>query len=208
MKPAAVFSTACFPTVEYISALISKHEIFMERHEHFVKQTNRNRYHIYGPNGVISLHIPLIHDGLNNQSINKVSIAYDIPWQRTHWRTITAAYNRSPFFEYYQDELGSLFFNEYEYLVAFNDKMLEWLLKCLKTEISINFTSAYSPTADLVINDLRLLSNSKTNQPLVKTDFKKYPQVFEDKHGFIKNLSVLDLLFNTGPQAFSYLKSG
>jgi len=204
MLKQTVFSTASFPTIEYISFLLQVTDPWMELHEHFVKQTNRNRYHISGPNGIQSLHIPINHNKLNFTNINEVKIFDDSTWQRTHWRTITACYNRSAYFEFYADDLNKLFFSRYAFLFDFNQHMLAWILKSLKKEMRLNYTSAYNQHDDHM-QDFRALSDCNDTKALTARDFKKYPQVFEQKHGFTKNLSVIDLLFNMGPAATDYL---
>jgi hypothetical protein len=204
MVPRAVFSTASFPTVEYVSALVTAQEVLMENSEHYIKQTNRNRYHIAAPGGIQSLHIPLVHANLYNVPIREVCISYDFPWQRNHWRAIQSAYNRSAYFEFYSDELHSVFFKPVSNLFDFNLTLLRWILKCLRVDLSIITTDAYKETWENA-TDLRNISNQKNTVPGIIKKFERYPQVFESRNGFIRNLSILDLLFNTGPSASLFL---
>lgn len=204
MKPAAVFATACFPTIEYISHLHLYKAAFTEHFEFYIKQTNRNRYHIASASGIVTLSVPVRHEKLYSNPVREVKISYDNPWQRIHWRTITASYNRSAFFEFFQESLQNVFFKKPVFLIDFNNNMLEWV--SINTGLSIQNTPTAEYTANqTVIKDLRLLSDQKSNIPFYPLDFKKYPQVFETKYGFIPNLSILDLMFNTGRYAKDYL---
>lgn len=177
----------------------------MEVHENFIKQTNRNRYHICGPGGIQSLFIPIVHQHKHPQKLRDVKISYSIPWQRNHWRTITSAYSRSAFFEYYADDLQYLFFKNHVFLYDFNEVILHWILTNLKIEITTEETTDYIKKYDALIMDYRHLSNFKNTETSSLLSVKKYPQVFEYKNGFIKNLSILDLIFCLGPQAKAYL---
>lgn len=204
MPGRTVFSTACFPATEYIAALIHASQVSFDTGEHFVKQTNRNRYHILSANGILTMHIPVIHEQLYTLPIREIRISYDAPWQRTHWRTLTASYNRSAWFEFYADDLHKLFFKKNNFLFDFNESMLHWIFHCLKREITFSYLHEYHelfPDSD----DKRFLSDRKNNVPCIAEQFKSYPQVFEPKEGFISNLSFTDLLFNTGPAATDYL---
>lgn len=205
MNNGAVFSTACFPTIEYMSFLLKEEPIYIEAFEYFIKQTNRNRYHIAGPSGVQALYIPVAKNTSKNVAINEIRISYDEPWQRTHWRSIMASYNRSAYFEYYKDELEKLFFKRHDFLLKFNMELLDWVLASLKITKQMTFTELYQAKTSLEMPDYRYISNERTNSPLTNKPFKNYPQVFSQQSGFIANLSIIDLLFNTGPASLSYL---
>lgn len=202
----SVFSTALLPTLEYLSLLLKSKEIRFEKFESFQKQNNRSRFHILSPNGLQTLHIPLKYC-LGNTLITQVEIDYKTNWQRLHWRSIEAAYNRSPFFEFYADGFKEVFFNTENSLLEYNLNLLKWILKTLKQTPEFRFTDDYNKVvADE--NDFRILSNSKNTTVQFQELFnvEKYHQVFGHKLPFEQNLSCIDLIFNTGNAAIKYLK--
>lgn len=197
-----LLSTAYFPPIEYFQKIIAVDKVCIEKHENFVKQTYRNRCHILGANGLQVLSIPLVNTHTKTLISDK-RISYRDNWQKLHWRSITSAYRNSPFFIYYEDELKIFFENEFNYLFQYNTEILKTLLKLLKIKTEIGFTDLFedqeAPNVDYrnTISPKNKISTEK---------FKSYTQVFSDKHGFIPNLSVIDLLFNMGPEAADYLK--
>ncbi len=202
----SVFSTALLPTMEYMTLLLKSEDIKLERYESFQKQNNRSRFHILSPNGLQTLHVPLKYC-LGNTLITEVEIDYKTNWQRLHWRSIEAAYNRSPFFEFYKDAFEVVFFKQEKLLFDYNLNLLKWILKTLKQNPPIHFTDDYNKAvADE--NDFRVLSNSKNTSVQFPTYFnaEKYNQVFGHKLPFEQNLSCIDLIFNTGNAAIKYLK--
>ena len=202
----SIFSTALLPTVEYMSLMLNADEIILEQFESFQKQNNRSRFHILSPNGLQTLHIPLKYCKANTL-ITDVEIDYKTNWQRLHWRSIEAAYNRSPFFEFYKDAYEVVFFKQEKFLFKYNLNLLRWLLKTLKQNQEIHFTVDYDKVIDHA-NDFRGLSNSKNNKIIFRDYYKaeKYQQVFSHKLPFQENLSCIDLLFNTGNAAIEYLR--
>lgn len=155
-------------------------------------------------NGVMNLIIPTVHDGRMG-IVKAVCIDYATPWQRMHWRTIESAYNNTPYYLYYKDILRPFYEQKFEFLFDFNLQLTQTLLKMLRLEREIATSTTFSPYET---NDLRLLIHPKNAK---KEDYPfrlqtPYYQVFEDKFGFIPNLSVIDLLFNEGPQAANYLQ--
>ncbi len=200
----AVFSTAAFPSIEYLFYLLKYPEVSLEVREHFIKQTNRNRYHIAGPAGLQTLYIPVRHEDLHRVPIGNIRISYESPWPRTHWRTLEAAYNRSAFFEFYADELKTILLRHYTGLVEFNEAVLEWMLRSMRQTKRLSYTKDFEQNPKDRA-DFRALSNCKNNKAVFLQAFKAYPQVFGVQHGFIPNLSFLDLLFSMGPSAKNYL---
>ena len=200
----ALFATAYFPTVEYVRCLLQFPQIAIEACEHFPKQTNRNRCHILGPNGVQTLSIPLAQAHAKSIS-GDMLVSNSDDWKTRHWRSIETAYNRSAFFEFYKDELSQVFFNNEPSLLLFNQNLLNFVLSKLKQQVTFTFTTAFETNA---AHDHRHLSNQKNN---INThpDFvsKRYPQVFGYKYDFSPNLSVLDLLMNCGKDGLGYLRA-
>ncbi len=198
----ALFATAYFPSVEYVHYLLQFEKIVIEGQEYFPKQTNRNRCHLLGPNGVQSIFIPLVQTHAKTLS-EAIEIDFSVDWKTQHWRSIETAYNRSAFFEFYKDELGELFFRKEVGLLKFNLSLLEFVLGKLKQQRQFEFSTFFE---DKTENDWRKLSDKKNNGLVLdNTVLKKYPQVFSYKYAFTQNLSVLDLLFSAGRDAVSYL---
>lgn len=179
-------------------------KIWVEHEDNFQKQTYRNRMYIYGANGKLSLNIPIKHlpktEIKVHQKYTEVKIDNESKWQSIHWKSLKTAYQTSPFFEYYEDELAPLFQKEYIRLYEFNRDCFETVVECLQLDLEFEFTSEYHKQPEN-LTDLRHLSNAKQS-----INIPEYIQVFQEKHGFISNLSILDLLFNEGPNAVTYLK--
>ncbi len=201
-----LFSTALLPTVEYVSLMQQCKKVALEAHENFQKQTNRSRFHILSPNGIQTLQIPLVHAKKQHQPVTETEISYQSSWQMQHWRSIETAYNRSPFFEFYKDELKDVYFKKEKLLFSYNLNLLRWILKILNINIEISYTDIYEREL-LSACDFRKLSNSKNNSVVYIEFFNpvRYQQVFDYKFEFTKNLSTLDLIFNCGKRAIDYL---
>ena len=168
----------------------------IEIHEHFVKQSIRNRCDIYGANGKLQLTIPKQRKGSDKTIIKEIQISYKQSWQKEHWNAIVSSYNSSPYFEYYKDEFLPFFEQEEMLLIDFNCKLQSVILKILQIEKKIMTTTKYLHQGSF--SDLR-------NHKWISEKQEKYDQVFMEKHGFIANLSILDLLFNLGPESADYL---
>ncbi len=184
--------------ISYYAILLQKSHCEIEYHEHFIKQTIRNRCEIYGANGKLSLTIPKQRKGSSKTLITKIKISNTTNWQKEHWNAITSAYNSSPFFQYYKDELKPYFEKKEIYLIDFNSKLQELILKFLQIEKKYTTSTKYNHLGNFI--DLR-------NSDFKSKQIKKYDQVFMEKHGFISNLSILDLLFNLGPESTDYLNN-
>ncbi len=203
-----LLSTAYFAPVRYFSKLAAYPEIYIEQHENFVKQTYRNRTVILGANGPISLIVPVEKGRSQKVKIKDLRIAYDEEWQRNHWRTIFSAYNSSPFFEYYADDVEMFFRKKHEFLFDFNQKITETILEILEIPIRLNLTDDFEQVPENCLNFREQIS-PKTH--LIDPDphfiAQPYTQVFAEKFGFVPDLSILDLLFNEGPSALGILEN-
>lgn len=187
--------------VHYYTLLLKHEKIFIELHEHFPKQTWRNRCSIYGSNGLLHLIIPL-HGKKDKVVTKEIRISNKYDWQSIHWRSLESAYRSSPFFEYYENDLRKFYERKFELLPDFNMALQESILKLLGMKKYFFFTAHYEKSPAGYIDRRDCLSKKKL--PEIR-NFPRYMQVFENKHGFIPNLSIADLLFNLGPQAKKYL---
>jgi len=174
------------------------YEVEFEKWENFPKQTFRNRTEIYAANGKLKLTIPVQHT--ESKVYSEIKISYAESWQRIHWRSIKSAYKNAPYFEFYEEDFQEIYEEKPEKLWEFNLTILNKILKFLRVDKSYSFSQTYENTfPDL---DLRNFFSAKNNSGMF---FEEYYQVFCEKHGFISNLSILDLLFHLGPQSLNYL---
>jgi len=194
-----LLTTAFFPPISYFAAIVKADNVIIEAHEHYQKKSYRSRCYIAGPHAKQMLNIPIDRPNGNNTIITDAKLLYIENWQKQHWNSLITAYNSSPFLLYYQDEIEAVFFNKYDTLWELNKELLALLMELMQIETPISYTQEYIklPTD---IKDYRSIINPR-NTP----DYEPYIQVFGDKHGFISDLSILDLLFNLGPDASHYL---
>jgi len=190
-----LLSTVYLAPVEYYFLLNNASEIILEQNEFYEKQSYRNRCKILTANGIMDLSIPVEKSG--KVLIRDIRISEHDNWQTNHWRAIESAYNSSAFFEYYADDLHPFYERKWEFLWDFNLEIQQKMLELLEIETKINFTSHYL-TENENITDLRNLIHPKKESI---TSSKPYYQVFEQKFGFCPNLSIIDLLFNMGPES-------
>ncbi len=202
MEKGAIVPLFYLPPVEYFSNLIAfKDDLLMEKFEHFPKQTYRNRASIYSPNGKLDLIIPVVKGSRVHTKMKDVRISYEADWQRLHWMSLQTCYRSSAYFEYYEHDFVRFYEKKPEFLFDFNLEILELLLRLLRVKADLRFSESYE-TAYEGRKDFRELIHPK--KPSGYT-WKPYFQVFQDRHGFMPNLSIADLLFNHGPQSISYL---
>lgn len=203
-----LLSTAYFAPIQYFSKLVAYPEIYIEQHENFIKQTYRNRTVILGANGPIPLVVPVEKGRGPKIKIKDLRIAYDEEWQRNQWRTIFSAYNSSPFFEYYADDLEPFFRKKHEFLFDYNQKITETILEILEIPASLNFTEEFGKVPENCLNFREQIS-PKAHRINEDPNFSppEYTQVFAEKFGFVPGLSILDLIFNEGPSAHTLLEA-
>lgn len=192
-----------FPSISHFVALAQYENVTFEIEDNFQKQTNRNRTYIYSPNGIQLLNIPIKHSKESHQKTKDIRIDTDFDWQKQHFKSLEAAYRSSPFFEFFEDDIRPIFEKKHEFLLDLNFETLAIIFKCLRMKVDYNTTTEYFHELEKNSTaDFRNLVDGKRDI----SSFVKYTQVFDDKHGFINNLSVLDLLFNEGKYAMDYLK--
>ncbi|HIZ85077.1 MAG TPA: WbqC family protein [Candidatus Coprenecus stercoravium] len=200
----ALVSTAYFPPVEYFMAAAGTGKLLIEDGESYVKQSYRNRCRIYACDGSMSLTVPVSLSG--GRSIRSAKIDYSKPWLQQHERALISAYRTSAFFEYYQDDIFSILDSRPESLLELNTKLTIRLLGLLGLKCTVELTGQYVKEYGHGVMDLRdAIHPKKTVPDMFRDRFKPYYQVFSDKYGFIPGLSVLDLLFNEGPNALTFL---
>lgn len=191
-----------FPSISHYVAILQAQHVQFEMDDNFQKQTNRNRMYIYSPNGIQMLNVPVKHGIEKHQKFKDVRIENDFDWQKNHFKSLEAAYRTSPFFEYFEDDFRPVFEKKKEFMMDLNLEVFEIINKCLGITINYSQTQEYFKEVPVNITDLRYLINGKKDN----NTFEPYTQVFDDKHNFINNLSILDLLFNEGRHAVTYLK--
>lgn len=206
-KKRILLSTAYLAPVQYYSKFFLSGTVYIEKHENFIKQTYRNRCIIYGANGPVVLSIPVIRGSFHKVFIRDLEIDYTTRWQNMHFRSIESAYKSSPFYEFYIDDLRPSYTSKIRFLFDFNNKIQEIVLHFLDIEQEIFYTNEFVNPSVAGFWDYRDKINPKKSINDPHFNCVEYPQVFGTKHGFIPNLSIIDLLFNLGPGASYYLRS-
>lgn len=189
----ALFSIAYLPPLTYIHQCLEADKIIIDQHEHFIKQTYRNRCQIYSPNGIQSLIIPVKHQNLSHSPVKDTRISFDVPWNKIHWKAICSAYRNSPYFEFYEDEFKNTFEKPNEFLFDFNYKLMELIFNIFRIKKSISLSENFEKETTLSV-DFRNIFHPK--KKLI--NINPYHQIFSDRFGFINDLSCIDYLFNVG----------
>lgn len=183
--------------------MVQATHVILEKQDHYQKQTQRNRLYIHGANGKLLLSIPVKHLGKEgHQHYKDVQIDNSFSWQGQHWKSLEAAYRSSPYFEFYEDEIEFIFQKRFTNLYTFNKTFFKVIQGLLGVSFELSFTQSYKK--EVGHHDIRPQQEVKSNPTVAEVS---YTQVFADKHGFIPNLSVLDLLFNKGPESLYLLRN-
>lgn len=192
-----LISTAYLPPVEYFSLISDAEEIVIEKEENYIKQSYRNRCYILSAHGPQLLSVPVYLGSVHKTLIKDIRIDYSKRWQQVHLRAMTASYNSSPFFEFYFESIENIISANHEYLIDLNMALLEKILQILKIKISVSYSTVFEPLENNSY-DFRYWITPKKESSYPQ---KPYIQVFDTGKGFVPNLSVLDLIFNVGPDA-------
>lgn len=206
MASEVVLTTAYFPPIQYISGIVNSEKTFIETNENYSRQTYRNRCNILSCNGVLSLSIPIIRNNNENNNIHNIRIDYSTNWQRLHLNAIISAYGKSPFFSYYSDKLLDTIKQNKESLIDLNLNIIKVILEILKVKTEISITESFIKKYPCEVLDLRYSIHPKKTNNKLNFPNKEYIQTFSDRFEFIPNLSILDLIFNLGPESLNYLK--
>ncbi len=219
MNTTLLLSTTYFGPVQWYQKLYRAQRVEIEQWESFQKQTYRNRCVIATANGLQALTVPIERhtvaagtpspgpDSSHNDAdtaitIRDIRISDHGNWRHLHWQALASAYGDSPFFEYYQDDLRPFFERRWTFLFDFNEAIRHTLCQLLDIQPNVALTQAYAPHAQ---GDYRQAISPKHQQPDPDFTPRPYYQVYQQRHGFQPNLSVLDLLFNMGPEAILWL---
>lgn len=202
-KSTLLLSTAYFPPAIYFALIIKHQSAVIESKETYYKQTYRNRCEILTANGKLNLTIPVTKPDGNSTTTSDILIFNNEKWFLMHKRAIQSAYRGSPFFLYYWDYFEDIFSSGNSNLLETNTEILTRILKILKINVVPTFTDNYIQQ-ESIENDYRTRISPKALTS--ETDFPEYIQVFSDRYGFMPNLSILDVIFNLGPESFTYLE--
>ena len=207
-----LLTSAYLPPIHYFARLYAATTVFLEGYDHYVKQTYRNRCIIAGPDGPLALTLPIVHDKTKGHTATRdIRLSNHGDWRHQHTIALTSAYESSPFFEYYEDDLRGAFFGKYEFLVDFNAALRDVCCELLGLHTPVTPSTHYINAASEYPEalDLRTAISPKKSAA-AESGFmaRPYYQVFQERTGFLPNLSILDLLCNLGPEARLVLRDG
>lgn len=201
-------SSAYLAPVEYYTKLLAYDKVFIEQYDHYMKQTYRNRCTIAAPDGELALSIPTVKPDTLKCPMRDIRISDHGNWRHLHWNAIESAYNHTPFFEYYKDDFHPFYEKKYEFLVDFNEELCHLICSLIDIQPDMARTTEYRIEFTPNEVDFRERIHPKKDFTLEDTEFspQTYYQVFQEKLGFLPNLSIIDLLFNMGPESLLVLK--
>lgn len=199
-----ILSSAYLPPVQYFTKLLAYDRVLIEQHDHYVKQTYRNRCTIAAPNGELALAVPIVKPDSPKCPMRDIRISDHGNWRHLHWNALTSAYNHTPFFEYYKDDFRPFYERRWEFLADFNEALLNLVCELTDIQPCLSRTTEYYRDGG---DDLRERIHPKRGWA-DDASFTPHPyyQVFQDKLGFLPNLSMADLLFNMGPESLPVLQ--
>lgn len=203
-------STAYLAPVQYYAKLISHDRVFIESSDNYIKQTYRNRCSIVAANGIMPLSIPIEKPQTSKCLTRDIRIAEHGNWRHLHWNSIVSAYNSTPFFEYYGDELRPFYEKKFEFLFDYNEELRELICSWIGIETNhIRYTDDFKTEFAEYEIDFREIIHPKKDWQSLDPDFqaKPYYQVFSEKFGFLPNQSVVDLVFNMGNESILVLEA-
>ena len=201
-------SSAYLAPIQYYQKLISSPQVVIEQYDHYMKQTYRNRCYIIGAEGVQALTIPTLKPSQAKCLMRDIQISDHGNWQHLHWNALKSAYSNTPYYEFYEEYFAPFYEKcPTKYLLDFNESLQALILDLINTSANYSYSTAYKKSFLPNEQDLREVIHPKQNNLDLDPTFisRPYFQVFQDKHGFIPNLSIIDLLFSKGPESIFYL---
>lgn len=204
----AYLTSAYLAPIEYYSKLVTYDQVFIEQHDHYIKQTYRNRCTIAAPDGELALSIPIVRPDEPKCPMKDIRISDHGNWRHLHWYAIESAYNSTPFFEYYKDDFRPFYEKKFEFLIDFNEELCHLICELLDLPQIAGRTTAYKTSFGPDETDFREAIHPKKDFRETDPEFipRPYYQVFENRLGFLPNLSIVDLLFNMGPESLLILQ--
>lgn len=193
-------------SISYFKELLSANNIVLDIHSNFQKGTYRNRCKIMGPNGLLSLSVPLVKGNGQHSLFNQVRISYSEDWRKDHWQSLVSSYRRSAYFEFYEEQISPIYTNDFEYLKDFNVATIKIVSELLRVPFNRQFTETYIPKDSFEGRDARDMIHPNSRKMKSTYELPMYPQVFMDRMEFLSDLSILDILFNLGPRTLDYLR--
>lgn len=202
-----LLSSAYLPPVQYFAHLQSAEQVWIEQYDHYQKQTYRNRCVIAAPDGPLSLTVPIEKPNTQKAFMRDIRISDHGNWRHLHWNAIESAYNHTPFFEYYKDDFRPFYEKKFDFLVDYNEQLCQLVCQLIDIDTSFQRTESYIAEPSNTIIDLRDAIHPK-KELMNDASFSAVPyyQVFQERLGFLPNLSIIDLLFNMGPEAILVLQ--
>jgi hypothetical protein len=201
MSGKILVSTAYLASVEYFSLISKADEVLVEVEENYLKQSYRNRCYILSAHGPQLLSVPVYLGSQHKTPLKEIRIDYSKRWQQVHLRAITASYNSSPFFQFYFENLEKIISKKNDFLIDLNMELTESVLKMLKINTKLTYTTKFEPVGK-ADSDFRYKISPKEKSQFVS---KEYMQVFATTNRFVQGLSIIDLIFNMGPESTDYL---
>jgi len=192
-----------FPNIFSFKTIINSTNILFEVNDHYVKQTLRNRTSIHAANGKLNLSVPVKFSSTKKEKYKDIRICYDSNWQKIHLKSIESAYKNSPFYDFFEDYFINFYNKKEKFLVDLNFSSIRLIFEILEKELNCSFTNEYLEKYVDLTDYRSLLTNKNFNE---KANFKNYTQVFQEKNGFIENLSSIDLIFNKGLDFEDFIK--
>jgi WbqC-like protein family len=200
-----LLSSAYFPPINYFSLIMAADRVLIENEENYIKQSYRNRCRIYAANGPMTLSVPVLAGSFRKTPLKETRIDYSKRWQQVHLGAIESAYRSSPYFEFYFDDIKDVISAGHELLIDLNLQTIIIALKISGITTPCSYTEAFEEPAGKPY-DFRYLLSPKKPDRLSRFSFASYFQTFSDRHGFVPGLSILDLIFNMGPDSSDLIR--